>query len=432
MQTTVEDIRSWGIAGAGGAGFPTYVKAGSKAEIVILNAAECEPLLHKDKELLRNYADAVIEGMMIMISLTGAKKAIIGIKEKYTDVINFITPKLPNNFSICRMGDYYPAGDEFVLVYDSTGRVIPPGGLPIQVGCVVNNVETMLNLGLKKPVIEKYLTIAGGVKNPMTIKVPIGVTFRECLEIAGGALDEKFAVIEGGIMMGKYTQNIDSVVTKTTGGLIVLPYDHPIAKRYRRDETSVMRIGKAACDQCSFCTEYCPRYLLGHPIQPHLAMRSLALAAPSDSAIIGTLYCCECNLCSFYSCPEDLDPKNVCVSNKTRLRKANAKWNQLSPIKPHPLNAARRAPIKRLFTKLKLGDFVNKGSLTTCEKDFKKVRIALRQGVGVPPEPVVKPGDKVNAGDIIALPDKDKLGLPLHASISGVVKAISGEIIIES
>lgn len=431
MSVTAEDIRSFGIIGAGGAGFPTYVKAGSKAEILILNAAECEPLLHKDKELLKNFPDKIIEGMKIMMSLIGAKEGIIGIKEKYTDVIELLLKKIPKNIKIFPMGDYYPAGDEFILVYAATGRIIPPGGLPLNVGCVVDNVETIFNIAMKQPVTKKYLTVAGSVKNPSTICVPLGVSFKECIEIVGGATEDDISVLEGGLMMGRYIENLSSPVTKTTGGLIVLPYEHPIAKKYRRNEKQINMIGKAACDQCSFCTEYCPRYLIGHPIQPHLAMRALGFAKASDTMVIGTLFCCECNLCSFYSCPEDLDPKNVCVFNKGRLRKANAKWASRS-VKAHPLQNARKVPLKRLFAKLSLKSFTNKGTLISVKKEWKKVVLPLKQGLGAASEPIVKIGDIVREGDIIAAFPKDKLGVVLHSSINGKVAEISDKIIIEA
>jgi len=432
MQVSIEDIRNWGIVGAGGAGFPTYVKAGSQTEKLIINAAECEPLLYKDKEILRNFPNEFFEGIRLMMNLVKAKEGIIAIKEKYGDVIEKIRLNLPSNIRIHLMGDYYPAGDEFILVFDATGRIIPPGRLPLDVGCVVDNVETILNIGRKQPVTKKYLTVGGAVKKPSTICVPIGVSFKECIDLVGGAAVENPSIIAGGVMMGQYCENGDGVVTKTTGGLIVLPYDHPVARRYRRSSKAINIIGKSCCDQCCYCTEYCPRYLLGHPIQPHLVMRSLGLLKkPSETMVIGTLFCCECNLCSLFACPEDLDPKNICVENKTKLRKMNAKWTS-KPSKSHPLIRDRRVPLKRLFAKLSLKEFENKGPLLDKKTDFKKVRLLLKQGLGAPAEPIVRVGDKVKEGNLIAKAPRDKLSVPLHSSISGVVRRIDSEIVIET
>ena len=175
---SVQAILEAGVVGAGGAGFPTHVKLAGKADTVLLNAAECEPLLHKDKEVLRDYVDDVIEGMAVAMRLVGAQRGVVGIKEKYLDVIELLRAKLPQGMDVAPLRDAYPAGDEFILVYDVLGRVIPPGGIPLAVDAVVMNVETAMNVARAsdQPVTEKFLTIAGAVAEPVTLRVPIGVT----------------------------------------------------------------------------------------------------------------------------------------------------------------------------------------------------------------------------------------------------------------
>src|SRR3990167_10144791 len=111
-----EQVAEAGVVGSGGAGFPTHVKLAGKADTVLINAAECEPLLHKDKEVLRAYADRVLEGLAIGVDLVGAQRGVIGIKEKYQDVIQLLQPKLTANVQIVPLRDAYPAGDEFILV----------------------------------------------------------------------------------------------------------------------------------------------------------------------------------------------------------------------------------------------------------------------------------------------------------------------------
>jgi len=125
-EVSAAQIQSWGVVGAGGAGFPTHGKLSAKAETIILNAAECEPLLHKDKEMLRAYPAETIAGLEQARRLVGAKEAVIGIKYKYRDVIELLSKKLPANMRIVELADSYPSGDEFILVYDVTGKVIPP------------------------------------------------------------------------------------------------------------------------------------------------------------------------------------------------------------------------------------------------------------------------------------------------------------------
>jgi Na+-translocating ferredoxin:NAD+ oxidoreductase RnfC subunit len=356
VQVTVQDIAEAGVVGAGGAGFPTHVKLSGKADSLVLNAAECEPLLHKDKEVLRNFADTIIEGMAAGMNLVGATRGAVGIKEKYTDVIELMRKKLPKNMDVAPLRDTYPAGDEFILVYDVLGRVIPPGGIPLHVGAVVMNVETALNVAraAEQPVTEKYLSVAGAVAEPVTIRVPVGVTLADCVAAAGGPTIADPNYIVGGVMMGYLEENHQALVDKTTGGVIVLPDNHVVVRRRRQDWKQITRIGRSACDQCSFCTELCPRWLLGHPIEPHAAMRSLGFNLVGEANVVGTQFCCECNLCSLYSCPEDLDPKNVCTQNKRRLAAEKKRWENppFNPQRPDLHMANRKAPMARLFTSL--------------------------------------------------------------------------------
>jgi len=429
---TVQDVASAGVVGAGGAGFPTHVKLAAEADTVLINAAECEPLLHKDKEVLREYADAVIEGAIAAMRLVKAQRGIIGIKEKYGDVIDLLRAKLAGRMEIAPLRDAYPAGDEFILVYDVLGRVIPPGGIPLHVGAVVMNVETALNVAAASagPVTHKYLSIAGAVAEPLTLRVPIGVTLSQCVAAAGGPTVPDPNYIVGGVMMGRLEDNHDALVDKTTGGVIVLPDDHVVVRRRRRDWQQIARIGRSACDQCSFCTELCPRWLLGHPIEPHRAMRSLGFNLAGEANVIGTAFCCECNLCSLYSCPEDLDPKKVCTQNKRRLAAEKKRWENppFSPRRPELHMANRKAPMSRLMTKLGLTQFRNVGPLEDTPLETNKVGIALKQHIGAPCEPAVVVGDRVRVGQVVGrrpvTNGKPALGAPVHASIDGTVTAI--------
>ncbi len=434
---TAEDIAEAGVVGAGGAGFPTHVKFSAKADTALINAAECEPLLHKDKEVLRAYADGVLEGLAAGMELAGARRGIVGIKDKYQDVISLLRPKLASGMEIAPLADAYPAGDEFILVYDVLGRVIPPGGLPLDVGAVVINVETALNVARarQQPVTEKFLSVAGAVAEPVTLRVPVGTSLAECVAAAGGPTIPDPNYIVGGVMMGYLEDNHDAPVDKTTGGVIVLPDDHVIVRRRRQDWQQITRIGRSACDQCSFCTELCPRYLLGHPIEPHLAMRSLEFNLVGESNVVGTAFCCECNLCSLYSCPEDLDPKNVCAQNKARLAAEGKRYENppFNPRRPELHLDNRKAPMARLMQKLGLRQFRNVGPLVKDLLETRKVGIALAQHIGAPCEPTVGPDDRVTKGQVVGrrpvVDGRPALGAPVHASIDGVVTTIENGIV---
>ena len=124
-------------------------------------------------------------------------------------------------------------------------------------------------------------------------------------------------VLTGGLMMGGVAKSLSDPVTKNMGGLIVLPSDHYLVRRKTQSRETYTRIGHGQCDQCSLCTELCPRYILGYPIEPHRVMRTLLMTGEAkERGSLWAQYCCECNICSLIACPEQLDPKNICVDAK--------------------------------------------------------------------------------------------------------------------
>jgi Na+-translocating ferredoxin:NAD+ oxidoreductase RnfC subunit len=427
-----ERLEELGIVGAGGGGFPTAVKFRTRVSMLIANAAECEPLLHKDKELLHHYAEPFLRGMRLAMEMVGAREGVVGIKEKYLDIIAALESQAGAGIKVVPLPDCYPAGDEFILVHLVTGRVIPPGGLPKDVDVAVANVETLMNIALDQPVTHKYLTVAGAVATPVTLRVPVGVTIGEVIAAAGGTTVSDFGVLIGGVMMAKPAASLDVPVTKTSGGIIVLPTEHSLIRRHNAPWIHVAKIGRSACDQCRFCTEFCPRYLLGHPIEPHAAMRSLGFATGAD-AMVATLYCCECNLCTMYACPEDLDPKTVCVQNKPLARERGLTFKGTpESITPNPMAEFRRVPMRRLIARLGLGEYNNTGPLTEHAFAPRKVNVLLKQHAGAAAVPVVKTGDRVRTGDLIAAPEQGKLGARIHASIDGIASVSNDAVIIQA
>ena len=168
----------------------------------------------------------------------------------------------------------------------------------------------------------------------------------------------------GGLMMGYLEDNHDALVDKTTGGVIVLPDDHVVVRRRRQDWSQIARIGRSACDQCSFCTELCPRWLLGHPIEPHRAMRSLGFDLSGRGQCGGTAFCCECNLCSLYSCPETSTQERLRRKQGPAIGSEKAMENPpFNPDRPKQHMANRKAPTKRLMQKLNVTGFRNVGPM---------------------------------------------------------------------
>lgn len=428
-------LKQMGVVGAGGAGFPTYVKSQAQVEFVIANGAECEPLIHKDLELMLHFSEKIIQGMKIMMEATQARKGKFGIKEKHQDAIEKISKHIKGtSIDFTYLGDFYPSGDEYEVVYAATGRLIPPAGIPLQVGCVVNNVETLFNVANAVnniPVTKKIISVAGEVKNPKSFFVPIGTSFRDVIKLAGGTTVNEFAIIDSGIMMGSLTFDLDDVVTKTTAGLIILPKDHFLVTRKTQPPENRNRIGKSACDQCSYCTEFCPRYLLGYEVMPHKVMRSLGFTLTGEA--IWNQWaelCCACGLCTLYACPEDLFPKEACDKAKFDMRQAGIKFKQTKEVVVHPMKESRRVPQSQLRRRLKVEQYDVETPFE--EPDFKpeEVKIKLQQHIGKPARPIVEVGAYVKEGQAMGEISENDLGAFIHSSIDGKVVEITDQYIV--
>ena len=429
------NLRSSGIVGAGGAGFPSYVKAQGKAEYALVNAAECEPLLKKDQKILEYFPEKVFNGLGLLMRAVGAKRGIVGIKKKHEKLIPRLEEiaKGRKNVSVLKMGDYYPAGDEQCLVYEATGRIVPPGGLPLEVGCVVCNVETLYNAAFQgKPVTETFVTVNGAVKKPATFRVPVGISWREAVELCGGFTVKDPAYIDGGPMMGKVMTDFDAPLVKASGGIVVLPKNHPLIVKKAQSRPVFTRVGRSTCDQCSFCTEFCPRYLLGHNVQPHRVMRTMLFSGGPEHKLHSQygLLCCECSLCSLYACPENLNPREACVAAKSDLRELktgfkNSSLNTGRAPRVHPVRDFRKVPVSKLIKRLGLEDYNRDAPWTDLSYKPSRVKILMSQHIGVPCSPAVKEGQRVEKGAVVGDVPADKLGCPVHASISGTVGKVN-------
>ena len=226
-----------GIVGAGGAGFPTYAKLDERAETIILNCAECEPLLRLTQTApWRNMQSEIIDTFHMIGETVGAKEVIIGIKKAYTATIEAVKAVM-GQYPEVRLGlldEVYPAGDEVVLIYETTGKVVRPGGLPIESGVAVFNVETVYNvyraLNEKTPVEDKLVSVVAEVEHPITVRVPIGTPLEEVVALAGGVTTKDAVYFVGGPMMGNIGTGAQPV-TKTTNAILVLPKDHHIIQK---------------------------------------------------------------------------------------------------------------------------------------------------------------------------------------------------------
>lgn len=434
QQEIIAVVRDGGVVGAGGAGFPTYVKINARVDTVIANGAECEPLLRAHQHVMAVESDKVVAGLAAAMLATGAGRGVIGLKRKYGEAVANLTAAIgklgDRRLELFFLPDFYPAGDEQVLVHEVTRRIVPEGGIPLNVGAVVANVETLVNVAgalAGKAVTEKYLTVTGEVAQPLTFKAPVGISAREAIALAGGTTVDDFAIIDGGPLMGKIVAP-EAVVTKTTGGFIVLPRRHPVIAHKAAALNIIVNRAKAACCNCRGCTDSCPRYLLGHGLEPHRIMQVIGGGLQDSDAVTRVLLCSECGVCEAYGCTMGLSPRRINAELKAQLAKAGVKNPHRAEIRQARWERDyRRIPTKRLVARLGLEKYDRPAPLVAAGAAPTEVRLPLAQHIGAPACPVVRVGDKVAAGDLVAvIPQGAAVGANLHASITGEVFAIEG------
>ncbi len=431
-------LRQNGVVGAGGAGFPTYAKLDARADTIVMNCAECEPLLKLHRQLLESHAEEIVAAFKLIKDTVGAQDAIIGIKKAYKQTIAALEEVLPRYEGV-RLGlldEVYPAGDEVVLIYEVTGRVVRPGGLPIECGVCVFNVETCYNLSRalhkQEPVVDKLVSVVAEVNHPVTLRMPIGATVEDAVRLAGGAKIKDPVYFVGGPMMGNILPGT-TPITKTTNAILVLPQNHYLIERKRSRTETMLKRAAASCCQCSMCTDLCPRHMLGHPIQPHLFMRAATCKDVQDPNIfVNTFFCCSCGLCELYSCFQGLSPRSLMAEYKNGLRAAGVKPPKVEAAPVNPARELRKAPMKRLMARLDLVKYDAPAPLQDECVAVKTVHIPTRQHIGAPAVPCVKAGDVVERGQVVANP-AEGLSVAIHASVKGRVREVTAaQIVIDT
>lgn len=295
----IDLVSQAGIVGMGGATFPAHVKLsvppGKTAEYLIINGVECEPFLTSDHRLMLEKPEELLVGISILRKALGNPKTVVGIERNKMDAINLLIEKAKNfeGIEIQPLIVKYPQGGEKQLIEAVTKREVPAGKLPIDVGCVVQNVGTAFAVyeavQKHKPLFERVVTVTGpSLTQPGNFMVRVGTSISKLLEAAGGLPEDTGKVISGGPMMGKALKNIDAPVTKGTSGILVLP--KKLAERKTPD----------SCIRCSKCSQGCPMGL-----EPWLLYK---LGQGSDTEWMereDIMSCIECGCCSF-TCPANL------------------------------------------------------------------------------------------------------------------------------
>ena len=441
MRTDIVDkVRAAGVVGAGGAGFPTHVKLQFEVQRVLANGASCEPLLAGDPYLMEHHADSVLNGLLTAMDCTGSEKGTICLKSKHAGALAVLKDKICGNgyagrINVFELEDFYPAGDEFILVNEVLGKIVPEGGIPLNVLAVVSNVESLLNISRAMagtPVTDRYLTVCGEVSQPFICKIPIGTPASAVIELAGGSKISDYSIVMGGPMMGKVIRDDSEPITKTTSGIIVLHPNHNVVRDKGRSLDQMRFIAKSACTQCSRCTDLCPRYLIGHALEPHRIMRHLAYTPGMAGEVLeDALICSECGVCEKFACPMMLSPREINAAVKQKLLKEGVKREpKRETYQVSIFNATRKIPLKRLMERLEVTRYDTHPPF--CENDLQvtQVAIPLQQHLGQPAVPTVKTGDKVKKGDLIGEIPEGALGARVHASIDGTVQTVDKNIVI--
>ena len=430
-----EIMKKAGIVGAGGAGFPSYAKFAEGADTLVINGAECEPLLYTDYVLLHKEMPMVLAGIKAIAEELKIPRALLCVKDHTAKRLKIVDgKKLAENIFLKVLPDVYPMGDEISLIYEATGRVVKPGNLPITAGVIVYNVETMYNVAMaikhSQPVISKWVTVAGDIANPFVVKVPVGTPVCELFERNGVEVLDGYTVLDGGPSMGKVIDVETAVITKTTKSLLVLPDNcEAVISKHINGETSIAR-AETACCQCTRCTDMCPRALLGYPLEPHKMVRTAkgAVTALPQMVLTATL-CCGCGLCETLACCQGISPKAVINEYKALLAKNKMRYVAKDDVTPLAEREYRMVPSTRWASVLGVAKFDKLPKYIGEQKDFSKAEIYVRQHIGTPSVIVVKDGDMVAVGDMVA-ESADGLSLPQYASIAGRVTVVENEKII--
>ncbi len=433
MEKTKTVLQAAGIVGAGGAGFPSYAKLASGADTLIVNGSECEPLLHTDYEIIKQHRAEVVAGAEEIARALGISRVIFAVKEHTSHGLGLSAgEELGPMTRVFLLPNMYPMGDEITLIYEATGRLVPPSSLPISVGVIVMNTETVYNYyraaALSEPLTEKWLTVAGDISDnrAFVVRVPIGMRVADLFRQLDVEVPATHRLVVGGPSMGKIASVATEVITKTTKGLLVLPADIPAVFTKEAPIAVQKRRASSACCQCTRCTDLCPRNLLGYPLEPHRLVRAATSVEELDPALYtAASLCCECGICEMAACCQDISPRAVIAEMKRKLgeRKLRYKPEEGAHFEVDPTRPYRQMPIPRWKTLLGVVPFDRRQVYTEGLSTPRTVEIKMRQHIGAPSIPTVKVGDTVRRGDLVAKA-AEGLSVPQHASIDGRITLV--------
>ena len=431
-------LKDNGVVGAGGAGFPSYCKLAEGADTLLINAVECEPLLYTSYTLMQERIRDIVVGMRAVMEYGKIARGLLAVKDYRAKKLGYADgQELAPGVFIKYIPNVYPMGDEINLIYTATGRVVPPGQLPITRGVIVFNTETIYNIGLvvqfNQPVTKTYLTISGDTPKAYCVKVPVGMKIAEVLKIMGVTVPDTHVVIDGGPSMGTVVNLATDVVKKPCSGLLILPKTIPAVANKLRTKEDNFRRASSVCCQCNRCTDMCPRHLLGYPLEPHKMVRSTLSAAMADPELIKTAtMCCGCDICSTLACCQEISPMQIIKEYKGILAKNRMKYmaDPNEQFTPSPDREARMVSAGKWKEMLGVAKYDKFPPIYVEEKlKATEVYVPMSQHIGAPAVPIVAVGDLVEENQMIANA-AEGLSVPHFAPITGRVTYVDAKTIV--
>lgn len=317
----IQAVRNAGLVGLGGAGFPTHFKLnipeGKTVDTLLINAAECEPYVTVDHRLMLELTDDIFPALEMITKILKIQNVIIGIEDNKPDAIEAVREKSKNfsaeaKLQVMTLPTHYPQGAEKVLIQSATGRLVPPGKLPVDVGCIVMNIATVIKftqfLASGKPLTHRTICVTGSaVKNPQNVRVAIGIQIAELMELLGGFKEAPNRVLMGGPMMGIALDTLEIPIIKQNDAILAMTDDDIGQKRTR------------PCIRCSRCHDACPMNLM--PMVYAMAAKHGDVETMKDYSID---VCMECGCCS-YVCPSAIPLVQEIRNGKALIRKGAVK-----------------------------------------------------------------------------------------------------------
>ncbi len=414
-----------------------------RCRTVIVSALKDNPLSFTEEYLLQSEWHKVIDGLKLLIANHQAEKGIIAVSKSDRPVISDLKRCVEDcdNIDLFFVDNFYPAADQAILIYEVTGQPFSSATPAVLSGSLVYDIQTAVNIyevvTEKKPVTRRLLACTGEVALPSLVLGHLGVSFREVIELCGGATTtiDEYVILCGTPARGAIVTDIDTPVTGSTTTITVLPADHELVKERSRTIGTQIRKIKSVCNQCSFCTEFCPVYLLGGKLYPHLIMRQIAygLAEPEE-VILGALLCSECGICEVLACPHKLSPRAVNKQIKERLKQEAEPESFLSghtsgQLQPRSNRDFRKVPFERLADLFSVGQYAEPPKMEPLETSPGQVELLFQEISAAGVLPRVKIGEEIAAGSLVAEAE-GSTGAGLHASIGGKVTFLDKERVI--